>query len=606
MCAAGRTLAEPRLSPDATAIVFHVRDAAGPRLVRIGLGDDGTSKPGPELTLTYDPPIVGVHPSGGGSWTWTPDGDTIVYVAQNGLFAIPATGGPGRPIVLSGDSLSSPTISSDGSAVAYVIETEAGQSVWTAVLDGTQPPACVAAADERVFRYDPTWRPGSRELLWHEWRMPSMAWDHSVLAGTAESSAGLADRGNSASGVGQPAWSPDGTRLGYVCDATGWMVITIDGTPVVAEEFEHATPTWGSGQRSWCWSPDGRQVAFNRNELGYARLVIANCETGSVTELGKAWHVGISWCQTPSGNQRIAAVRTGGVTPAQLVVYDLPSGDRRFSATRTTVARGPVAGWEQCGLVEPSAVTWSATDGETLHGRLYLPGVQADKAFPVIVSVHGGPTDQSTVQFNPRFSYWLSRGWAIFVPDYRGSTGHGRRYQQAMNAGWGVVDTDDVASGLRWLRGTDGIDPDRIVLIGGSAGGFTVLNLLADPNSLAGVVGAAVLYPVTDLAELDATTHRFERTYNATAVGPPEVYPERSPIGKADAIRTPLLLLHGDADPVVNVEQSRRLVCAIEATGGSVHYVEYPGEGHGWKRGETMIDELRQIDEFLHRAAKHP
>jgi acetyl esterase/lipase len=589
MCAAGRNLAEPRLSPDGTCVVVHVRDGGGARLVRIDLADDGVARPGPELTLTYDPPVVGVHPSGGGSWDWTPDGAAIIYAAKTGLFIISSTGGPGRAIVLSGDFISSPTVSCDGTQVAYIVESDVGQSVWIAHIDCSLPPRCVAASSETVFRYDPSWRPGTHELIWHEWHAPNMPWDGSTIGGTIPVSV-------SAPSVGQPRWSPDGSRLGYVGDASGYMVVTVDDAPVLAEPFEHATPTWGSGQRSWCWSPDGKRVALVRNESGYARFVIAHTTLDDIVEIGKAWHIGVSWSVTPNGRQRIAAIRSGGVTPAQLVVYDL-AHDK--TVTRTVAARGPVAGWEQTGLVEPTPITWRSDDGSELHGRLYVP--RTNEPAPLIVSIHGGPTDQNTVQFNARFAYWLSKGWAIFVPDYRGSTGHGRAYQQAMNHGWGVVDVADVASGIESLRGDSRINASSIVLMGGSAGGFTVLHLAA--RNSPGVVGAVVLYPVTDLGELDATTHRFERSYNATIVGPPSVYSERSPITVASKIKMPLLVLHGDADPVVNVDQSRALVAAIQASGGRVDYVEYPGEGHGWRKSETTADELRRIDAFLAEVA---
>jgi dipeptidyl aminopeptidase/acylaminoacyl peptidase len=585
MCASGRNLAEPRLSPDGTCVVVHVCDGGGARLVRIDLGDEGIAHAGPELTLTYDPPVVGVHPSGGGSWEWTPDGAGIVYVAKTGLFIISSSGGPGRAIVLSGDFISSPTVSGDGTQIAYVVETDAGQSVWIAHLDGSAPPRCVAPSHESVFRYDPTWRPRTHQLHWQEWRAPDMPWDASAIGGTSPVEV-------SATSVGQPRWSPDGARLGYVGDATGFMVVTVDDSPVLAEPFEHATPTWGSGQRSWCWSPDGKRVALVRNECGYGRLVIAHTSHEETTEIGKAWHIGVSWSVTLTGRNRIAAIRTGGVTPAQLVVYDL-AHDK--TVTRTVVARGPVAGWEQTGLVEPTTITWATDNGTELHGRLYVPSTTGPA--PLIVSIHGGPTDQNTVQFNARFAYWLSKGWAIFVPDYRGSTGHGRAYQQAMNHGWGVVDVADVVSGIESFHGDLRINALRIVLMGGSAGGFTVLHLAA--RNLPGVVGAIALYPVTDLAELDATTHRFERTYNSTIVGPPSIYSERSPITSVAKIKVPLLLLHGDADPVVNVEQSRALVAAIQTAGGIVDYVEYPDEGHGWRKGETTADELRRIDAFL-------
>lgn len=602
MVVAGRTLAEPRLSPDGQCVVFHVRDAAGPRLVRIDLAD-GPLDVGPEIVITVDPPIVGVHPSGGGSWAWLPDSSGVVYVGADGLYSVARTGGIASLLTKAGGlgAFVSPAISVDGAQVGVIVESDEAQAV-AIVERGTGAMKIVAAGHPGVFRMDPAWR-ADGSLTWQQWEAPSMPWDHARLVTLAP--AGLADTvvdtdvdTAADTAPSQPSWSSGG-RLGFIGDThDGWRNVCVDGRPIVAagsgERFEHGTPSWGPGQRSWCWSPDGSQVAFSRNEGGFARLCVADTSTGVVSELGKAWHIGLSWSATSSGRQRLAAIRSGGVTPPQLVVYDGPGP--HAPTDRRTVANGPVGGWEQLGLPEPDVVDWTADDGTTIHGRIYTPeGAHGG----VLVSIHGGPTDQTTVTFSPKFAFWLGVGWTIFTPDHRGSTGWGRAYQQAMNERWGELDVSDTADGVRHFVQNGRFDASRLVITGGSAGGFSALHLLLRHPEL--FQCGVVQYPVTDLADLDATTHRFERFYNRALVGPPERYGVRSPLTHAGSLRRPLLLLHGDADPVVSVGQSRDFAAAAIAGGATVEIAVFAGEGHGWKRPETTIAELEMTVAFLAR-----
>jgi dipeptidyl aminopeptidase/acylaminoacyl peptidase len=601
MVVGGRTLAEPRLSPDGSCVVVHVRDGAGPRLVRIDLGD-GTVAAGPEVVVTVDPPVTSVHPSGGGSWTWWPDGSALVYVASTGLHVVPRSGGAAALLANAPDGAGfvSPTVAPDGRHVAVIVESDEAQAV--AIIEcATGSLEIVASGDAGVFRMDPTFRPDGA-LTWHQWEAPSMPWDQSLIVTRFADGAMVIDAADGA--PAQPAWSPDGSQLAVVADSIdGWRNVMINGQPVVAagrgEPFEHGMPSWGAGQRSWCWSPNGAHVAFVRNEAGFARLCVADVATGVVRELGKAWHLGLSWSITSSGGERLAAIRTGGVTPAQLVVYDLTAPSLRSpsrSSVRRTVARGPVGGWEELDLPEPEVVHWSAADGTAIHGRIFTP---ASAHGGVLVSMHGGPTDQTTVTFSPRFAFWLSEGWTIFTPDHRGSTGWGRDYQQAMNGEWGALDVTDTAEGVRGFVAAGRFDPTRIVVTGGSAGGFCALHLLLRHPEL--FCCGVALYPVTDLAELDATTHRFERFYNRALVGPVERYAERSPMSLAASLQRPLLLLHGDADLVVSADQSRSFAAAARAEGADVEIAIYEGEGHGWKRPETTVDELDRTVAFLSR-----
>jgi dipeptidyl aminopeptidase/acylaminoacyl peptidase len=218
--------------------------------------------------------------------------------------------------------------------------------------------------------------------------------------------------------------------------------------------------------------------------------------------------------------------------------------------------------------------------------------------------LHGGPTDQWQVTFMPRLAFWRSRGWNVLVPDHRGSTGHGRAYQQALNQRWGELDVADTIDVVAHAHRAGWATPARTALMGGSAGGFTVLGVLAARPDIA---GAAVLsYPVTDLLDLAERSHRFERHYTHRLVAPLPVsaadlprYVERSPVTFAARIRVPMLVFHGDADPVVPVEQSRELVRRVTNGGGLVDLCVYEGEGHGFRQPVNQLDEYHRIERFL-------
>ncbi len=173
----------------------------------------------------------------------------------------------------------------------------------------------------------------------------------------------------------------------------------------------------------------------------------------------------------------------------------------------------------------------------------------------LVAWVHGGPTGQTRVTWLPRIAWLVTRGWAVLVPDHRGTTGWGRSFREALDGEWGVADVDDVLAAADAAVARGWAAPGRVVVMGGSAGGFTVLHALAAGGSR--VAAGIALFPVTDLHELDATTHRFERHYTKILVGPVERYDERSPLSRVADITAPLLLLHGDADVVVSVNQSR-------------------------------------------------
>jgi dipeptidyl aminopeptidase/acylaminoacyl peptidase len=613
MCARGRVVAEPRLSPDGATVAFAVTVEGRGSIVVVPA--DG----GPELVITSSPASLPVAAYGGGVFDWLPGSDGLVYVGADGrLYRQSVAGGPPQAIVADGP-VAAPAVSPNGLSVAYVKD---GRDVAVASL-AENPPWPVRLSLGADFALDPTWSPDGLSVAWHEWDVPAMPWDDSRIVvapadGTGKpvpvpvSVPGSPEAGaGSGAAVSQPRFAPDGSTLSFLCDAGGWLNLWAaspggaDPRPLLEEPAEHGGPSWGPGERSYAWSPDGRRVVFCRNEAGFGRLCLLDIGSGQVEELDRGVYHGLSWA-----GDRIAGIRSGARTPNQIVMLEWGGGTA--PAAQRVVARGPVAGFEAAGLVEPEPVEWEGDDlrgvGRTVHGRLYrtsrpLEELRAGQPPPLLIWIHGGPTGQNMVTFIARVAYFCDRGFNVLQIDHRGSTGWGRAYAQVLRGEWGRLDVTDAAAGMEAAAVNGWGSKNRMAPIGASAGGFTVLSLLALYPELCGA--GVDLYGVTDLFDLDETTHRFEAHYLRSIVGPlpaaAERYRNRSPLALADRITAPLLVLQGSADKVVPKVQSDALVARLQARGTTVEYHVYDGEGHGWNRPDVVEDELHRTWAFLHR-----
>ena len=547
MVALGRTITEPRVAPDGSTVAFVSTTRGRNSLVVVDVHG------GPERVVAIDPEPA----TRGGVFDWCRDGTALVYAGRaGGLWCVPASGGPAYEV--SDITAEGITASPDGTRVAVVVDQ---RDVVVIDLDSRMP--TVVRGEENTFAFDPNW--SGDELRWQEWTDPDMPWDASRVVAWSPGRGHVVRFERPRSQAQQPRGDA------VLCDATGWLNVwsVSEQQPLVDESHEHGGPSWGMGQRSFVWSPDGARLAFARNELGFGRLCVVDLATRVVDEVAKGVHHWLSWV-----DDHLVAVRSGGRTPNQLVVYDTGAW------TRAVLAHGPVAGFEGA-PGEPEPVTWSGADGTALHGRFYrAPGGR------LIVWIHGGPTDQCDVRFLPRIAYFVELGWSVFVPDHRGSTGHGRAFTQALAGRWGELDVSDTIAGVRSLGAFD-----RVVAMGGSAGGFTALGLLAAHGDV--VSAGSVVYPVTDPVALGGLTHRFERHYAERLAAPSHLRPD------LDTVRGPLLVLQGADDVVVPAHITRAYVERLCARGAHVEYHEYEGEGHGWRRPETVADELARASAFL-------
>jgi dipeptidyl aminopeptidase/acylaminoacyl peptidase len=540
--------------------------------------------------LSAPPVVVTADCAVGGGWCWSGPDEVVVAARDGRLLVLPVAGG--EPRVLSRDGhAAAPAVSARGE-VAFTLERDDAEDVAVVPLDGSAWPVRVSRAD---FAWDAAWSPDGSTLAWHEWDLPDMPWDASRVV-IRRDDAIVRTIGGDAVSLGQPRFSPDGSQLAYISDSGGWPVLCVadaDGSNarvVLAEHREHAEPSWSPGQRSFAWSPDGSELAWCRNEDGFGRLVIAAPGKRSARELSRGWHRGLDW--GPGG---ILCVRSGAVTPPQVVALAANGSGRR------PFARGPVGGFDAAGLVEPRAVTWKSGSA-TVHGLLWRPAGMT-RSRPLLVMVHGGPTSQALADWNARVQGFVQRGWTVLQAQYRGSSGYGRAYTQSLAARWGERDVSDVAAGIRQAEKEGWADTSRVALMGGSAGGLTVLLLAAQHPDLVHAVVA--IFPVCDLLGLAAATHRLESGYTVRLVGPlpaaAETYRDRSPLARASEIRAPVLLLHGDKDDTVPVEQSEAIAAALRTQGVPVERHVYEGEGHGWRRATTIADESERIDTFLSR-----
>jgi dipeptidyl aminopeptidase/acylaminoacyl peptidase len=575
MCLAGRDLTEVRPAPHGPLVAFVVRWGSNTAIVAV------PASGGPERLVTTAPPPAAGRGLGGGCFDWLPDGSGVVYVGADGALWLQRLDGSESRCLTSHDpgrSAEAPSVSADGAWVAYAIDQA---EIWRVAVDGGRLAERLddGAAD---FVFDPFAGSPDASVRWIAWDVPDMPWDGARVQVWTDGE--CRDELRPEGAAQQPRTTPGGVPT-VIRDDLGWRNVWLDGEPLVDEPFEHAGPSWGMGQRSYAVSPDARHVAYTRNERGFGRLCVVDVTTRAVTEVARGVHGQLGWT-----GQRLTALRSGARTPTEVVAYDTTTWQR------SVLAVGPVVGWDAIDLPEPDLVRIEHDD-VAVHARRYVAGRGRTLCW-----IHGGPTDQWQVTFMPRVAYWWSRGFDVLVPDPRGTTGHGRAYQRALHGGWGRVDVDDTAAVVRHSHASGWSEPARTIVVGGSSGGLTALGVLGLHPGLA--AGGVVAYPVTDIADLAERSHRFEAHYTISLVGPLDdvaTYAERSPLSYADRIDVPLLVMHGDEDPVVPIDQSARLAERIRAAGGDVEYHVMVGEGHGFRLLEHQIAEYELMERFVAR-----
>ncbi|MCY4392707.1 MAG: prolyl oligopeptidase family serine peptidase [Chloroflexi bacterium] len=568
-----------------------LRDISGDILVRAGVGYGGG-----DYTL-----------ANGQGWFVDHDSQRIFRQPLDG-----PDGGPALPVTPAFGESSSPAVSPDGRWVAFVHSYEDEDVIAIADATGELWPGQLARG--RDFYMQPVWSPAGDRIAWVEWDHPNMPWDGSELRvaklAFAEGAlpavaASEVVAGGPQEAVLQPAFSPSGDALHYISDATGWGhlyrydLATGESRALTSGPCEYGTPAWGQGVGMFAVLPSGRVVA-TRQRQGFARLVLIDGHNEPHELDLPAEYASFENPVASPVAEHLAVIASGPTASPRLLVLDLeadPPGvvERRLSDPD----RLPAAS-----LSLPRAVSWTNAPGSEVHGLYYPPASERffdDGPPPLVVFVHGGPTDHVDAGWRPQVQFLASRGYAVLAVNYRGSSGAGREAMLALRGEWGVADVEDCRSGAEAMAARGLADGDRLAILGGSAGGYTVLrSLQVHP----GFYRAGVCYyGISNLFTLASDTHKFEARYLDSLVGPlPEAtdrYRERSPIFHAGDIVDPIALFQGVEDRVVPRDQSDTLAASLRSRGVPHEYHVYEGEGHGWRKRETIEAFYSSVERFL-------
>lgn len=464
-------------------------------------------------------------------------------------------------------------------------------------LDGSQEVTIIAEGYD--FYSNPRISPDGQKLSWLCWNQPNMPWDETEvwvadMVDGKVSHAQSVVRSENVSAY-QPDWSFD-NRLYYAADYSGWWHLYQQGEkePIhKTKDIEFALPQWVFGCRTWQMLDQNTLIAIG-TEQGVQAIYLIDLSNKSIKLLSDEWtafsgQMVISKSEQTHKVYFLAANSTQAESVIELVL------DNNHAIVSKQVLSELENNTADDDISKGQHVSFPTTHNDTSHGFFYAPtncqfaGPNSEKP-PLIVMSHGGPTAMADNGLDSKVQFWTSRGFAVADVNYRGSTGYGRAYRDKLKGHWGLLDVDDCIAMGRYLAEQGLIDGDRMAIRGGSAGGYTTLCALTFHDAFKAGMSR---YGVADLVSLSQDSHKFEIRYLDSVVGAyPEkadVYQQRSPVNHTDQLSCPILILQGLDDKVVPPNQAEAMVEALKAKGLPYEYITFEGEGHGFRKPQTII-----------------
>jgi dipeptidyl aminopeptidase/acylaminoacyl peptidase len=442
------------------------------------------------------------------------------------------------------------------------------------------------------FYSSPRLSPDGSKLAWLTWNHPNMPWDGTELwAGEVDEIGIISNPERIAGGpdesVFQPEWSPEGI-LYFISDRTNWWNIyrwsDVGIEALYPMEAEFGKPQWVFGRSTYAFeSPT--QIICTYSQRGISHLARLDTEKKRLEEI-ETLYTHIDGLRTSAG--KVLFIGGSPTQKLSVVLLDLENHQEEVLRYSSESKIDP-----QYTSI-PQEVEIPTSDNRTAYGFFYAPHnkdfeAPKDEKPLLLVMSHGGPTGATTPIYNSEIQYYTSRGIAVLDVNYGGSTGYGRTYRQRLNGQWGVVDVDDCTNGALFLAERGEVDKKRLMITGGSAGGYTTLCALTFRDVFK---AGASHFGIGDLETFVGDTHKFESRYLDSLVGPyPEkkdLYRQRSAINYTEQVDCPMILFQGSEDKIVPPNQSQKMYQVVKAKGLPVAYLEFEGEQHGFRKAENI------------------
>ncbi|QKL00228.1 prolyl oligopeptidase family serine peptidase [Pseudomonas sp. NY5710] len=533
-----------------------------------------------------------VYEYGGGSFCLGADGLVFVNEQDQQVYTQPLDDLEPRALTQNASCRYGDVQWHDGQVLA-VEERHAGQVEHrlVALRDG----GCEVLAEGADFYAAPTVSGDGQRLAWIEWDRPAQPWTVTRLMCRTRDASGhwLPAQCVAAAeeSLQQPRFDGEG-RLYCLSDRNGfwqpWGEVDGQWQAMPAEQADHAAAPWQLGTCTWLpLGPHSYLASWFEN--GFGQLGVRGAD-GRTERFASAY---TRFRNLAIDNDHLYAIAASPISPPAVIAIDRSNHEVRVLAGGAEVLPA-----DHVSL--PQAFHY-ASDGEQAHGFFY-PAARSQGAAPLVVFIHGGPTSACYPVLDPRIQYWTQRGFAVADLNYRGSTGYGRAYRQALHLRWGESDVADACAAVRHLAAQGLVDPRKAFIRGGSAGGYTTLCALAFHDVFR---AGASLYGVSDPIALGRATHKFEGDYLDWLIGDPaldaERYRQRTPLLHAGQIRVPVIFFQGELDAVVVPEQTRSMLAALQANGIEAQGHFYAGERHGFRKAQNLAHALEEEWKFYCR-----
>jgi dipeptidyl aminopeptidase/acylaminoacyl peptidase len=593
----------------------------------------------------------------GGS-SWSPDGKTVAFISnisgRNNLWTVPATGGWPTQLTVSDHRQSSPAWSPNGKWIAFISDYD-GDEMWDVYMVSPTTGEVINLTNTReIAEIAPQWSPDGTKLAWEVKPKTSSTWEIDIYDMAYRKVSHLTTGTPPELSNGGFVWSRDGKQIAYTQTHAAGKDSNIFVADVETGKSVKVTEHTGDQHyRVNDFSPDGELLLITSDAAnGYSNVAVLNLRSKKIDWLTHdKWEIdgrqfypegkAVLWEANVDGNtdiylqglttaniprQRLplpkgvnslggsaSAFSRDGTRTRMLFYHNGPNAPNDLwtwemkddKHVTTPVTHALVAGIKSDDMVEPQLVHYPSRDGKwQITAFVYVPyNIPRNAKNPAIVYVHGGPTSQTVNSFNRIVQYMVNQGYLVIAPNYRGSTGYGKEFQEANFKDMGGGDLEDTLAAADWIQKTGYVDPKKLIIMGASYGGYmSMMAVTKAPEVWA--AGVPIVPFVNWFTEIENEDPSLQQWDLATMGDPKKeedhaLLHDRSPIFFVDKIKAPLFLLAGGHDPRCPKSEAQQVADAVKKNGGDADLKIYENEGHGFARVENQIDAYRRVAEFL-------